>query len=109
MKHIFQAAKVAAVLAGVALIAAHVRPAQAQDFSGKPIRIIVGLVAGGATDVTARMIAQKLTESLHTNVYVENKPGAAFRAGVARTHRRAAGRPYAVHDLGERRRHPAVA
>src|ERR1700756_2031176 len=53
-------------------------PAAAQDLSGKPIRIIVGLVAGGATDVTARLVAQKLTERLHTNVYVENRPGGIF-------------------------------
>ena len=65
----------AAALACIALLSA---PAQAQDFSKSPIRIIVGLVAGGATDVTARLVAQKLTESLKTNVYVENKPGAAF-------------------------------
>src|SRR5471030_620821 len=65
-------------LACVALISTGVRAAQAQDFSKSPIRIIVGLAAGGATDVTARLVAQKLTESLHTNVYVENKPGAAF-------------------------------
>src|SRR5664279_3357574 len=64
-----------AALACIALVSA---TAQAQDFSKSPIRIIVGLVAGGATDVTARLVAQKLTESLKTNVYVENKPGAAF-------------------------------
>src|SRR5450631_2199637 len=62
-------------LACIALVSA---PALAQDFSKSPIRIIVGLVAGGATDVTARLVAQKLTEGLKTNVYVENKPGAAF-------------------------------
>lgn len=71
-------ASLAAVFACIALVSTHVRPAQAQDFSKAPIRIIVGLAAGGATDVTARLIAQKLTASLHTNVYVENKPGAAF-------------------------------
>ena len=68
----------AVALAGIALVSLHGRCAQAQDFSNKPIRVIVGLVAGGATDVTARLIAQKLTESLHTNVYVENRPGGAF-------------------------------
>ncbi len=52
--------------------------AHAQDFSNKPIRIIVGLVAGGATDVTARLVAQKLTDALHTNVYVDNRPGGIF-------------------------------
>jgi tripartite-type tricarboxylate transporter receptor subunit TctC len=52
--------------------------APAQDFSAKPIRIIVGLVAGGATDVTARLVAQKLGESLRTNAYVDNRPGGIF-------------------------------
>ena len=56
--------------------------ALAQDFSDRPIRIIVGLVAGGATDVTARLIAQKLTDGLRTNVYVENRPGAAFEPAL---------------------------
>jgi tripartite-type tricarboxylate transporter receptor subunit TctC len=64
------------VVFGVATI--HAPPAAAQDFSDKPIRIIVGLAPGGATDVTARLIAQRLTQSLNTNVYVENKPGGAF-------------------------------
>lgn len=49
-----------------------------QDFSGKPVRIIVGLAPGGGTDVTARLIAQRLAASLGTSVYVENKPGGAF-------------------------------
>jgi tripartite-type tricarboxylate transporter receptor subunit TctC len=52
--------------------------AAAQDFSGKPIRIIVGLAPGGGTDVTARLIAQRLTASLGTSVFVENKAGGAF-------------------------------
>ena len=60
------------------LAVAGIGPAAAQDFSGKPIRIIVGLVPGGATDVTARLVAQRLSASLGTNVYVENKPGGAF-------------------------------
>src|SRR5665811_2125314 len=82
MKHPLQAVRAAVLLACIALVSAHVRPAQAQEFSNKPIRIIVGLVAGGATDVTARLIAHKLSESLHTNVYVENRPGAAFEPAL---------------------------
>src|SRR5450759_1246612 len=82
MKHPLQAVRAAGVLACIALFSANVRPAQAQEFSNKPIRIIVGLVAGGATDVTARLIAQKLSESLHTNVYVEKRPGAAFEPAL---------------------------
>ena len=82
MRHILQAVRRQLCSRASRLISAHVRPAQAQDFSNKPIRIIVGLVAGGATDVTARLVAQKLTESLHTNVYVENRPGAAFEPAL---------------------------
>lgn len=65
------------VLAAALTLATQHRSA-AQDFAGRPIRIIVGLVAGGATDVTARLVAQKLTDALHTNVYVENRPGGIF-------------------------------
>src|SRR4030081_1297862 len=67
-----------ALLAGVALVAFHPAPADAQDFSGRPIRMLVGLAAGGATDVMARIVAQKLSESLHTPVLVENKTGGNF-------------------------------
>ena len=67
----------AACLACSAL-ALHGQPAEAQDSFGQPIRILVGVAAGGATDVTARLIAHKLSSSLHRNVYVENKTGGAF-------------------------------
>ena len=67
-----------ALTAGAAVSTIVSRPVAAQDFSGKQIRIIVGLVAGGATDVTARLIAQKLGESLKTVVIVENRPGGVF-------------------------------
>jgi tripartite-type tricarboxylate transporter receptor subunit TctC len=50
----------------------------AQELTGRPIRMLVGLAAGGATDVMARIVAQKLAESLHTAVVVENKPGGNF-------------------------------
>lgn len=53
-------------------------PARAQDFSDRPIRMIVAVAPGGATDVTARIIANKLSESLKTSVIVENKPGGFF-------------------------------
>jgi tripartite-type tricarboxylate transporter receptor subunit TctC len=71
------ASSIRCLLVAAALVSAH-HPAAAQDLSARPIRIIVGLVAGGATDVTARLVAQKLTERLHTNVYVENRPGGIF-------------------------------
>jgi tripartite-type tricarboxylate transporter receptor subunit TctC len=58
--------------------AATTAQAQAQDFSGRPIKIIVGLAAGGATDVMARLVAARMTESLKTNVFVENRAGGNF-------------------------------
>ena len=68
----------AAALIAAALMFGHQPRADAQDFSGKTIRIIVGLAPGGGTDVTARLIAQRLAARLGANVYVENKPGGAF-------------------------------
>src|SRR5215475_5287048 len=63
---------------GAALLAAAPHSADAQDFPAKPIRIIVGLAAGGATDVMARLVAQKMSESLRTTVFVENRAGGIF-------------------------------
>jgi tripartite-type tricarboxylate transporter receptor subunit TctC len=67
-----------ALLAGAALLASGPKAAQAQDLSSKPIRLIVGLSAGGATDVMARLMAQKMSESMKTTVFVENKTGGNF-------------------------------
>lgn len=51
-------------------------PAAAQNYPIKPIRLLFGYTAGGAGDVSARLLAQKLSESLGQNVVVENRPGA---------------------------------
>jgi tripartite-type tricarboxylate transporter receptor subunit TctC len=53
-------------------------PIHAQDFPSRPIRMIVGLPAGGGTDVQARLVSQKLAENMNTTVVVENKPGGTF-------------------------------
>ena len=71
-------AAVTAVLVALAFAGGQVGQAVAQSFSGKPVRIIVGLATGGGTDVTARLIAQRLTVNLGTSVFVENKAGGAF-------------------------------
>jgi tripartite-type tricarboxylate transporter receptor subunit TctC len=51
-------------------------PALAQTYPSKPITMVVGFAAGGATDTVARIIAKHLGDELKTNVVVENKAGA---------------------------------
>jgi tripartite-type tricarboxylate transporter receptor subunit TctC len=46
--------------------------------SGKPIRLLVGLAAGGSLDAQARTVAQKVTEQSGIQVLIENKPGASM-------------------------------
>ncbi|MFM8919492.1 MAG: Bug family tripartite tricarboxylate transporter substrate binding protein, partial [Limnohabitans sp.] len=43
----------------------------------KPVKLMVGAGAGGGTDIIARMLAEKMTESLKGTFIVENKPGAS--------------------------------
>ncbi len=61
---------------GAALLGLLALPAAAQDYPAKLVRTIVPFPAGGSTDVLARMVSQKLTETLGQNFIVENRPGA---------------------------------
>lgn len=64
------------ILAGIALLALVSGQALAQPYPNKPIRWLIPFSAGGPTDVLARAIAPKLSESLGVPVIVENKVGA---------------------------------
>jgi tripartite-type tricarboxylate transporter receptor subunit TctC len=62
-----------ALVAGIALLAV---ASQAQTVPTKTIRIVVPFGAGGVADLTARTVAQKLSQSLGQPVVIDNKPGA---------------------------------
>jgi tripartite-type tricarboxylate transporter receptor subunit TctC len=69
-----------AICISAALLAVPV--ARAQDYPTAPIRIIVPFAPGGAVDVVARVMAQRLSEKFKQSVYVENKPGASGNIGA---------------------------
>ena len=58
------------------------RPAWAQTYPTRPVRIVVGFSPGGVTDVVARLIGQWLTERLGHPFVIENRPGAANNIGT---------------------------
>src|SRR5258708_10085659 len=62
--------------AGVAAPPVVSRVVWAQTYPARPVRIIVGLVAGGGTDIVARLIGQWLSERLGQSFVIENRPGA---------------------------------
>lgn len=74
-------AVVAAMMAGVLGMAAG-GAVLASGYPSKPVRVIVPYVAGGAADITARVIAQKLSVSMGATFVVENKPGANGMIGT---------------------------
>ena len=56
--------------------------AHGQTYPAKPVRLIVPFTPGGGTDIVARIVAQKLTDKFHQQVFVDNRPGAAGTVGA---------------------------
>jgi tripartite-type tricarboxylate transporter receptor subunit TctC len=64
------------LVAGAASLPTFSRAARAQNYPSHPVRIIVGFTAGGASDITARLLGQWLTVRLGQQFIIENRPGA---------------------------------
>src|SRR6266850_1323560 len=72
------------VLLAVVLAADH-SWAQNAGYPNRPVRIIVPFAPGGVTDVMARLLAQKLSESLGKEFFVDNRAGAGGNIGIGVT------------------------
>jgi tripartite-type tricarboxylate transporter receptor subunit TctC len=72
-------------LAALASLSVHAQSDPARAYPSKPIRMIVPYSAGGATDITARVIGAKLTEKWGQQVVVDNRTGAGGAIGVEYT------------------------
>jgi tripartite-type tricarboxylate transporter receptor subunit TctC len=72
------------IVYGVLLTAALLGTAHAQtpSYPSRPTRIVVGFVAGGPSDLVARMVAQGLSERMGQQFFVENRPGATGTIGA---------------------------
>jgi hypothetical protein len=68
--------------AGAVALPAVSRIASAQSYPARPVRIIVGFPAGGAADITARLMGQWLSERLGQQFIIENRPGGNPRVSI---------------------------
>src|SRR5947208_13977664 len=67
---------------GAAALPAAPRISRAQTYPSRPVRIIVGFTAGGATDIQARLMGQWLSDRLGQQFIVENRAGASGNIGT---------------------------
>src|SRR3954454_15145412 len=70
------------VAIGLPALIALANSAAALDYPTRPVRFVVGYPPGGATDILARLIGQRLSETLGQQFVVENKPGAGNNIGT---------------------------
>ncbi len=79
------------LVAGIALIAllGTAQLGRAQNYPARPVTMIVPIAAGGGADFTARIVAERMRETLGQAVVVENVPAAAGTVGVERAVRAA--------------------
>ena len=93
----FMRVSVRGLTVGAALFAAIAasQPAAAAGYPDHPVKIVVPFAAGGPTDVMARLIAQKLSEKLEQQFFIENVGGAGGNIGTVNV-ARAAGDGYTI-------------
>jgi tripartite-type tricarboxylate transporter receptor subunit TctC len=75
-------AAIGMVATGLSSFVLSSRAARALDYPTRPIRFLVGYPPGGATDILARLIGQRLSERLGQQFVIENKPGAGNNIGT---------------------------
>jgi tripartite-type tricarboxylate transporter receptor subunit TctC len=78
---------IAVALGAIGGLLSATQPSHAQSYPDRPVRIIVPFAAGGPTDVTARILAQGLSERLGKQFYVENVGGAGGNTGTVQAAR----------------------
>jgi tripartite-type tricarboxylate transporter receptor subunit TctC len=74
---------VTTLIRGFVVLLALGSAALAQTYPSHPVRVIVPFAAGGPTDVIARIVAQKLSETWGQQIYTENVPGGGGNTGAA--------------------------
>jgi tripartite-type tricarboxylate transporter receptor subunit TctC len=70
------------LVAGAAALPAISRAARAQAYPSRPVRLIVPLAPAGASDITARLIGQWLSERLGQQFVIDNRPGGGGNIGT---------------------------